>query len=65
MNDWCDEAGARRIGAALVSYWAARGMHVSVQYVEQPFTPAMRSGRYDVRSDMVNGLPRKVRLTQR
>lgn len=58
----CTEYGARRLAARISRYWAAHGQYVNVKTTEAEFTPAMRSGRFDVRSDMLNGWPRAYAL---
>lgn len=58
-GDFCTSEGARRLKAKIQEYWRERGYDVSVDLVDEGFVPAMRSGRTDVRSDMVNGLPRR------
>ncbi len=58
MKDWCDEDGAKRIREKIAAYWADRGYEVDVDLIDAGFVPAMRSARTDVRSDMVNGMPR-------
>lgn len=60
MTDYCSEDGARRIKKALIAYWAARGHDVTVEIERAGFDSAMRSARFDVRSNMVNGLPRET-----
>ncbi len=59
MKDWCDEEGAKRLREKINAYWAERGYEVDVDLVEAGFVPAMRSARTDVRSNMVNGMPRR------
>lgn len=59
MKDWCDEDGARRLKEKIRQYWAERGYEVDVDLVDAGFVPAMRSARTDVRSNMVNGMPRR------
>jgi hypothetical protein len=59
MKDWCDEEGARRLREKINAYWAERGYEVDVDLVDAGFVPAMRSARTDVRSNMVNGMPRR------
>jgi hypothetical protein len=59
MKDWCDEEGARRLREKINMYWAERGYEVDVDLVDAGFVPAMRSARTDVRSNMVNGMPRR------
>jgi hypothetical protein len=59
VKDWCDEDGAKRLREKINAYWAERGYEVDVDLVEAGFVPAMRSARTDVRSNMVNGMPRR------
>lgn len=59
-GDWCTEDGARRLKQKIEDYWRDRGYDVTVNLVEAGFLPAMRSARCDVRSNMVNGLPKRV-----
>jgi hypothetical protein len=58
-GDFCTGEGARRLKAKIQEYWRDRGYDVTVDLVDEGFVPAMRSGRTDVRSDMINGLPRR------
>lgn len=57
----CDENGAARVALMLGEYWEARGHSVAVRFLEGGFDVAVRAARVDVRSDMVNGLPRGAR----
>jgi len=57
-HDFCNLEGARRLKQRIEEYWRERGYHVDIKLVEAGFVPAMRSARMDVRSDMVNGVPR-------
>jgi hypothetical protein len=57
MADFCDADGARKLKAKIEEYWALQGLVVSVELVDVPFTPQMRSVRTDIRSNMVNGMP--------
>ncbi len=59
MKDWCDEEGAKRLREKIAAYWAERGYEVDVDLIDAGFVPAMRSARTDVRSNMVNGMPRR------
>ena len=59
-NDYCTPEGARRLKQRIEAYWSERGYSVSVDLVDAGFMPAMRSARTDVRSDMVNGMPRRT-----
>ncbi len=58
-GDWCTGEGATRLKSKIEAYWRERGYDVDVKLIEAGFLPAMRSARTDVRSDMVNGLPRR------
>ena len=64
MEDLCDEEGARRLKQKIEDYWRERGYDVAINTVEAGFTAAMRSGRTDLRSDMINGLPRRRAVSQ-
>lgn len=57
MSDFCTREGAIRLKEKIESYWSDRGYDVNIRLVEAGFVPAMRSGRTDVRSNMVNGVP--------
>jgi len=61
-DDFCSFAGATAIACQISDYWRARGFDVTPRII---FSPAIRNiaPRADVRSDMVDGLPRK-RITQ-
>ncbi|HPF22997.1 MAG: lipoprotein [Hyphomonadaceae bacterium BRH_c29] len=59
MKDWCDEEGAKRLREKIAAYWAERGYEVDVDLIDAGFVPAMRSARTDVRSNMINGMPRR------
>lgn len=63
-GDWCTTDGARRLKDKIEAYWRDRGFDVDIDLVEGGFIAAMRSGRTDVRSDMINGMPvRRERKT--
>lgn len=57
--DFCTRAGAQHLKSKIEAYWLERGHKVSVQLHNVGFHPAIRAARYDVRSDMVNGMPRR------
>lgn len=61
-DDRCTKGGANALADRIRRYWAERGHHVRVRTTEAEYTPAMRSGRWDVRSDMLNGWPREYAL---
>ena len=60
MKDWCNNEGAKRLREKIREYWAERGYEVDVDLVDAGFVPAMRSARTDLRSNMVNGMPRRL-----
>jgi hypothetical protein len=57
QEDFCSEAGAKRLQEAIERYWAFRGKKVKVWVTNEGFTPALRSTRFDLRSNLVNGWP--------
>lgn len=58
-HDFCNQDGARRLKQRIEEYWRDRGYAVEVRLVDAGFMPAMRSARTDVRSDMMNGMPKR------
>jgi hypothetical protein len=58
-QDFCTGDGARRLKQKIEDYWRDRGYDVNVKLIDAGFVAAMRSARTDVRSDMVNGMPRR------
>lgn len=59
-RDLCDKKGAEWIRARIEEYWLARGfVPPQLEIRQQEFHPAVRSGRFDVRSDMIGGRPTK------
>ena len=50
--------GAAALAKRIQAYWAERGYLVQTWVIEGRYDPAHRSSRYDVRSDLVDGLPR-------
>lgn len=57
-RDFCDFAGAQRLKAKIEEYWRERGHSVEIELVESGFVAAMRAARVDLRSNMINGLPK-------
>lgn len=57
MNTF-DEAGAKALAERIAAYWAERGKRPTITLVRAGYNAQMRSTRMDIRSDMVNGLPR-------
>jgi len=56
--DYCSREGAIALKAKIEAYWRERGLDVMIALHNVGFHPAIRAARYDVRSDMVNGMPR-------
>lgn len=59
--DFCGRDGALQLKQKIEAYWRERGQDVMISLQNVGFHPAIRAARYDVRSDMVNGLPRPAR----
>lgn len=60
MSDLCTGDGATRLATQIKEFWRKRGFEVDVETREEGFVATMRSGRTDLRSDMVNGMPRRM-----
>lgn len=60
MSDLCTDDGAKRLAVKIEEFWRKRGFDVSVEMRPEGFVSTMRSARTDVRSDMVNGMPRRI-----
>jgi hypothetical protein len=56
--DYCSRDGAQTLKDKIEAYWRERGHNVMVALHNVGFHPAIRAARFDVRSDMVNGMPR-------
>ena len=59
--DYTDRAGAEKLKARIEAYWRERGSEVQIMLVPAGFTAALRAARYDVRSELLNGLPQRGR----
>ena len=57
-SDYCSKDGAVALKEKIEAYWRERGQDVMIALHNVGFHPAIRAARYDVRSDMVNGMPR-------
>lgn len=64
-SDYCSRDGALALKAMIEAYWRERGQDVMIALHNVGFHPAIRAARYDVRSDMVNGMPRAAVNAQR
>lgn len=58
--DYCSREGAQALKAKIEAYWRERGQEVMLSLHNVGFHPAIRAARYDVRSDMINGMPRSA-----
>lgn len=52
-------AGANALKTQIETFWAERGHTVQVWLEQKEFNAVVRAARYDVRSDLVNGMPRE------
>ena len=59
-TDFCSRDGAMALKEKIEAYWRDRGQNVMIALHNVGFHPAIRAARYDVRSDMVNGMPRPM-----
>lgn len=59
-SDFCSRDGAQALKAKIEAYWRERGHTVMIALHNVGFHPAIRAARFDVRSDMINGMPRSV-----
>jgi len=60
MNEYCTNDGASRLAAKIREYWRKKGFEVTIETRDEGFVSTMRSARTDLRSDMVNGMPRRA-----
>ena len=52
--------GAQRLVETIKNYWADRGFEIDIYAVEKPFVQEVRAQRWDIISDLVDGLPKKT-----
>ncbi|MGQ0532239.1 MAG: hypothetical protein ACT4OF_06055 [Caulobacteraceae bacterium] len=64
-SDFCSRDGAHALKAKIEAYWRERGHTVMVALHNVGFHPAIRAARFDVRSDMINGMPRSAVAAKR
>lgn len=57
-SDFCSRDGAFALKQKIEAYWRERGQSVQIMLHNVGFHPAIRAARFDVRSDMINGMPR-------
>lgn len=63
--DFCSREGAMALKNKIEAYWRDRGQNVMIALHNVGFHPAIRAARFDVRSDMINGMPRAAGATKR
>jgi hypothetical protein len=56
--DYTNREGASVLKARIEAYWRERGQEVQLSLHDVGFHPAIRAARFDVRSNMINGMPR-------
>ncbi len=59
MPNYFAKDGARALQERIREYWSDRGYDVTVDVVASEYDAKVRSVRYDVRSQMLNGYPRR------
>lgn len=57
VANYCDRQGAEDLKVKIETYWACRGKRVHVWIEKKGFSASLRCDRYDVRSDLVDGMP--------
>ena len=55
--EYCDVAGAMKLKEKIESYWSERGHTVFVKIEKKGYVGTMRGARFDIRSDLFNGMP--------
>lgn len=60
VADYTDQRGASTLKERIEAYWRERGFDIQVILVEGAFTQSLRGCRMDLRSDLINGLPRQA-----
>lgn len=61
QHDFCDEAGAAELKRRIEDYWIGLGFPPpDVKLNKVGFVAPMRTHRFDLRSDLRNGLPSKA-----
>jgi hypothetical protein len=61
IPEYCDQSGAQSLGRKVAEYWADPrngGYRVRWRVEQQEFLPVTRMARWDLRTDMINGLPK-------
>lgn len=59
MSDFCTHEGAHYLAERIKEFWRKRGYEVELEAHREGFVSTMRSARTDLRSNMINGMPRR------
>jgi len=59
MRNFTTEEGAAQLASRIQAYWAEQGADVVAWAEKTEFDPRLRACRYDVRTNLVNGMPRR------
>ena len=62
QQDFTTKEGAKALAARIAEYWRDRGHRVMLQIEDVAFHPAVRAVRYEIRSDLINGMPRSAHM---
>lgn len=62
-QDYFSPTGAELLKQRIEAYWSERGYAVQVSLAPAGFTAPLRAARVDLRSDMVNGMPRRPKAS--
>lgn len=58
-QDYFSPSGAEMLRQRIEAYWRERGYAVQISLAPAGFSAPLRSARVDLRSDMLNGMPRR------
>ena len=59
MQNYTDRDGASVLASRIIAFWRERGYEVDVECRAAGFDAKTRATRYDVRSNLRNGFPRR------
>jgi len=60
-QDYFTPDGAELLKQRIEAYWNERGFAVQVSLAPAGFSAPLRAARVDLRSDMLNGMPRRAK----
>ncbi len=58
MRNFTTEEGAAQLASQIRAYWAEQGADVVAWAEKTEFDPRLRACRFDVRTNLVNAMPR-------